>query len=102
MDILTLTFVFSTVMALDWMGFKYQGMTWFVAGGILSLFGLANMAADNSVAVSIASTPYTLTAAAQPHDFDTFLAVFSLLAIMQFFMVIERNLKGADSGRAYR
>ena len=95
MDILTLGFAFAVVVLLDAVSLKSRSMLGFLSAGLLVMFTLANVAADNVVKDQGASTPFSL--AAGTNDFNLFLGSLAVLAIIQFALVIERQMsRGAQ------
>ena len=98
MDIMALAFAYSMVIFIDWLGLKYRSLLFFSAAGILSLLALAESAADNSfdtwhflnnsgVIVNDIWTPTS-----DPHSWQLMILMMSLITILHFAMVIERQL----------
>ena len=90
MDALTLLFVAGFVTLFDWIAFKYRSALMMLTAGLLATYALANAAVDGKVTVDFASTPYSFTA--PNNDYNVFLAMLSLLAIVHFAMLLERRL----------
>lgn len=100
MDAVTLGFVFAVSTLLSYEGLKYHGDIQFFSAGILAMYALAAMAADDKVTLYTqqactgavcTTTPINVIAGSQ--DFNVFLIMLTLLAVANFASLIEAHTK---------
>lgn len=100
MDALTLGFMLAVDFFLSWEGLKYKGDIQFFSAGILALYALAAVATDNTVILyteqactgALCTTrPIQMVAGSQ--DFNLWLVLFALLAVVNFASIIEAHTR---------
>jgi hypothetical protein len=93
-ELFTLLFLVGIALVCDLIGFKYRGITYLVLGGILSLYGLAQLATDQVLILQHEACvcDYSISIAGPgTSDFVTVLAVMAVFAITQFLFAINMS-----------
>jgi len=88
-DAVTLGFMLAVDFFLSWEGLKYKGDIQFFSAGILAIYALATVAADDKITVAGTSVSF----APPSQDFNLWIVLFALLAVANFASIIEAHTR---------